>query len=121
MNLLGEVLRRIISKNRDLGQGVHEARILGLWAQAMGDSIARHSRATHLKGSTLYVSVDHPVWRQELHSNKLLALQKLNKVLFEALGKPEQREFWIEEIFFSGSGVTANANSSRGSRKPPKK
>ncbi len=99
MDLLEKILNRILNSNPALSSGVHEARIIELWAVSMGDAIARHTRATRLKGSTLFVSVDHPVWRQELHSNKRMVLQKLNENLNASLGKPERRDFWVEELF----------------------
>jgi len=119
MDILGKVLKRILASNPDLGVGVQEARVLEFWGKAMGESIAKHSRATHLKGTTLFVAVDHPVWRQELHANKMLALKKLNQTLEEALGAPPSRGVWIEDLFLmSSQGTTSKptkgVRSSRG-------
>ena len=121
MDLLEKILKRILSTNPDLASGVHEARILELWGSAMGEAIARHTRATHLKGSTLFVSVDHPVWRQELHANKRLALQKLNETLITALGKPANREFWIEELFLGSEQGRPTSKQSKGAQSFRKK
>ncbi len=109
MDLLNSVLKRIFSQNPELGKGVHEAKILELWPKAMGEPISRHARAVQIKGSTLFVSVEHPVWRQELHSNKMLALKKLNRMLREELGPPpEGKDFWIEDLYLQGASGTAN-------------
>ena len=112
MDILGKVLKRILAANPDLGVGVQEARILEFWEKAMGESIAKHSKATHMEGSTLFVSVDHPVWRQELHSNKMLALKKLNQTIDEALGKHATRATWVEDLFLTSSQGSTS--------KPPK-
>lgn len=114
MDLLNSILKKIFSQNPDLGKGVHEAKILELWPRAMGEPISRHARAVQIKGSTLFIAVEQPVWRQELHSNKMLALQKLNRLLREELGPAPGRDYWIEEIFFQGSGtVSAHFSKSK--------
>jgi hypothetical protein len=107
MDLLNSVLKRIFALNPELGKGVHEAKILELWPKAMGEPISRHARAVQIKGSTLFIAVEQPVWRQELHSNKMLALQKLNQLLREELGPAPGREAWVEELFFQGPGAVS--------------
>ena len=121
MDLLDKILKRILNSNPELASGVHEARILELWSVSMGDAIARHSRATHLKGSTLFVSVDHPVWRQELHANKRLALQKLNETLNSAIGKPANRAAWVEDLFLGHDQSRSTSRQSRGAQSFRKK
>ncbi|NDF14429.1 DUF721 domain-containing protein [bacterium] len=114
MDLLNTVLKKIFSQNPELGKGVHEARILELWSKAMGEPISKHARATQIQGSTLFIAVEQPVWRQELHSNKMLALKKLNHLLREELGPPPKRDFWVEELFFQGAGAGGlSPNASR--------
>ena len=117
MDPLSRVLLKILNSNPDLKKGVHEARILELWAPAIGEQIAKHAKAVQVKGKILFLSVDHPIWKQELHSNKRLALQKFNTKLAEELGKPDGRETWIEEIFFLGSTNETLPKVGKGFRK----
>ncbi len=120
MDVLNQILKKILSSKPELSKGLHEARILELWAKAMGETLSKHAKAVQVKGSTLFISVDQPVWRQELHSNKRLALQKLNRALIQELGTPNQREFWIEDLFFMGSPGT-NGNPPKSNKWSPKK
>ncbi len=99
MDLLKGVLQKILGASPDLKRGINEARILDLWPKAVGPQIAKHAIAVQVKGSILMVSVEHPVWKQELHANKRLALTKLNTALTEELGKPSKGENWIEDLF----------------------
>jgi predicted nucleic acid-binding Zn ribbon protein len=113
MDTLSQILKRILSTNPELSHGVEEARILELWPEAVGESIARHSKAVQIKGTTLFISVEKPVWRQELHSNKSLVLQKLNRHLSVRLGQHRSGGNWIEEIFFLGAQNPTSSNWSK--------
>ncbi|MFZ9596366.1 MAG: DUF721 domain-containing protein [Bdellovibrionia bacterium] len=55
-----------------------EAEALGRWKIAVGDTIAKHSRAVKVKDSILWVEVEHPIWRSELHYRKKQILDILN-------------------------------------------
>jgi|GEM_PF-1121609 len=122
MDSLNQVLKKILSSNPDLGKGMQEARILELWPQAIGESISKHAKAVQLKGSTLFISVEKPVWRQELHSNKTLVLEKLNRFLKEELGPSPKSNDWIQDIFFLGSQSTSTSSNWTKAGKPyPKK
>jgi hypothetical protein len=57
---------------------LEEAEALGRWQIAVGELIARHSRAIRVKDSILWVEVDHPIWKSELHYRKHQILQILN-------------------------------------------
>ena len=121
MDSLSQVLKRILSSNPDLGKGVEEARVLELWPEAIGESIAKHSKAVQIKGTILFISVEKPVWRQELHSNKSLVIQKLNRHLRARLGAPRTGQEWISDIFFLGSQNTTSANWSKAGKSSRKK
>ncbi len=114
MDSLHQVLKKILSSNPVLGKGMEEARLLELWPEGVGESIAKHSKAVQIKGTILFVSVEKPVWRQELHSNKALVLEKLNRCLRERLGAPRSGTLWISDIFFLGP---QGASSSTGPKK----
>ena len=114
MDLINRVIQQILGSNANLKQGLEEARILELWSVSVGAQIAKHARAIQVKETTLFVSVDHPIWKQELHSNKRLALTKFNEKLKEVLGPPpEPRQDWILDLFLM-SPNPLKENPSRG-------
>lgn len=98
MDLLSRVIKKILSQNPSLKQGVNDARILEAWAPAVGETIAKHTQAVQVKNKTLIVEVDHPIWKQELHANKKLALQKLNRKISEIL-EDTGETVWIEDLY----------------------
>ena len=57
---------------------IREAQALGRWAASVGPLISKHSRALFVKKEILWVEVDHPVWRAELHYRKQQILELLN-------------------------------------------
>ena len=99
MDKIVGILQKILGSSPELKRGLNEARILSLWPLAVGEQIAKHAQAVALKGHTIMISVNHPIWKQELHSNKRLALTKFNAKLETELGKPAGREFWVEDLF----------------------
>ncbi len=99
MDSLNRVLQKILNSNPDLRKGIGEARILELWAKAVGPQIANRSRAIQIKEKTILIAVDHPVWKQELLANKSLVLEKLNAVLAEELGATPDQTRRVDEIF----------------------
>lgn len=59
---------------------MNEARSVNHWETAVGPAIAKHARALRVVEGTLWVEVDHPIWRAELHHRKAQILAKLNSV-----------------------------------------
>lgn len=55
-----------------------EAEALGRWELAVGPTIAKHSRAVRVQSAILWVEVEHPIWRSELHYRKQQILDILN-------------------------------------------
>lgn len=98
MDLLDRVLKKILGANPTLSQGVQDAKILEAWPLAVGDALSKHTRAVQVKGRTLLIEVDHPIWKQELHSNKQLALKRLNEKLSEIF-KKETPETFVDDLF----------------------
>jgi hypothetical protein len=115
MNLLKQVLAKIIAANPDLKDGIGEARVLELWSKAMGEPLNRHAKAVSMKGTTLFVAVEHPVWKKELHSNKSLALKKLNEVLDRELGPGTGIR--VQDLFLVSPNPSFSGNPSK-SKKP---
>ena len=99
MDALNGVIKRILKSNPKLKLGLDEARILELWAPAVGPQIAKYSRAVQLRDKTLMISVEHPIWKQELLANKRLVLQKFNSTLNLELGEQKDQTPWVEELF----------------------
>ena len=113
MDLLQRVLKKIISQNKGLKQGVQDAQILETWGLAVGPQLAKHTRAVQVKGKTLLIEVDHAIWKQELHANKQLALKRFNEKLNEVLGENTKGEMWIEDIFLLSTIQTKSTPRSK--------
>jgi len=99
MDVLSRIIKKILNANPDLRKGLNEARILEFWPKAVGPQIANRAKAIQIKNKTLMVSVDHPVWKQELLSNKRMVLDKLNATLALELGALKNDEVYVQEIF----------------------
>ncbi len=59
---------------------MQEAEALGRWNTAVGDLIAKHAKAVRVHESILWVEVEHPIWRAELHYRKKQILDILNGI-----------------------------------------
>ncbi len=104
MDTLSSLIKKILGSNPALQQGLQDARIIETWPLAVGELLAKHTHAVQVKNKTLMIEVDHPIWKQELHSNKQLAIRKLNEKLAEVLAndpspKKNTEQVWIEDIF----------------------
>ena len=105
MDLLSRVIKSILSKNPSLNQGVNDAKIIEAWAPAVGETLAKHARAVQVRGKTLIVEVDHPIWKQELLANKALALQKLNVKISEIF-EDKTKKIWIDDLYLGSLNQT---------------
>jgi predicted nucleic acid-binding Zn ribbon protein len=112
MQVLNKVLQKLLSENKSLKRGVQDARMIEAWAPAVGETIAKHSRARQVREKTMIIDVDHPIWKQELLSNKPLALKKLNDTISEMMGETPGK-IWIEDLFLG------NISSSSGRTESP--
>ncbi len=52
--------------------------VLSLWAEVVGSSISVQCKELYFKGSTLYVHVASPMWRHEVHMQRIAIMKKLN-------------------------------------------
>jgi len=77
---LNDILRVLGAKYPQLSRRIHEAQALGHWEKAVGPVIAKHARAIRVENGVLWVEVDHPAWKSELHHRKQQVLEKLNAV-----------------------------------------
>jgi predicted nucleic acid-binding Zn ribbon protein len=84
---LADVLQKVMSE-RGLGSGGTLARLLGLWAGAVGENVARHSSPAMLKGGRLTITVDGSAWMHQLSMLSQTIIEQVNA----ALGKDEVAE-----------------------------
>lgn len=97
---LADILRRVREKNPQLGKSLSEAEAVSRWESAVGPMIAKHARAVKVMRSQLWIEVDHPVWKTELHHRRTQILAKLNAGKSPSRGKDETL---IEDLFFIDS------------------
>jgi predicted nucleic acid-binding Zn ribbon protein len=89
-----DILAKIRARNPSLQKRLEEAVAVDAWEKAVGPQIARHARALKVDQGTLWVEVDHSVWKTELHHRKRQILEKLNEGTGNA--KPIHDLFLIE-------------------------
>ena len=75
---LDHILRAIRNRYPALSKKMTEAEALARWETAVGPQIARHARAVRVQDGVLWVEVDHPIWKSELHHRKRQILDRLN-------------------------------------------
>jgi predicted nucleic acid-binding Zn ribbon protein len=76
---LMEILGHARGQYPGLAKRLAEAEALGRWEKAVGPIIIKHSRALKVQDEVLWVEVDHPIWKSELHHRKRQILQILNQ------------------------------------------
>lgn len=92
---LSDILLRFRNGKGQLSRCMAEADAMALWNQAVGPLIAKHTRPLRVKDGSLWVEVDHPIWRTELHHRKSQILDQLN-----SKQAPSEKGRLIEDIFF---------------------
>lgn len=78
-------------RHMGLDSRMHELKILDVWKDCVGESIASYSKPVQLKKNKLFVSVENAAWRYELSLNKEEIMEKINGHLKKEL---------IKEIIF---------------------
>lgn len=76
---LMEILGHARKQYPSLAKRLDEAEALGRWEKAVGPIIAKHSRAIRVQDEVLWVEVEHPIWKSELHHRKRQILDILNQ------------------------------------------
>lgn len=74
-----DILKKLQAQNPSLRKRIEEASAVQHWEKAVGPLIAKHAQATRVDAGTLYVEVDHSIWKTELHHRKSQILAKLNE------------------------------------------
>lgn len=79
-NPLEKILKDVI---RDLSgsQRFGEEEIAGVWAEAVGEAAAKHSKPVSFRKATVVVNVDASGWLYELTVRKKEILKKLDELL----------------------------------------
>ena len=68
-------------RNFEIEKPIEQHRALYLWDDIVGDQIARVTTPQKIEKNVLFVSVDSPVWRNELMFLKLKIIKDINKKL----------------------------------------
>jgi hypothetical protein len=76
----GALLRDLFNR-RGMEEKMREYRAWKIWGEVVGPQIAARARPTRIRDDILEVSVDHPIWMQQLHLLKPDLLARLNQRL----------------------------------------
>lgn len=76
---LMDVMKALQARYPAFSKRMREVEALSRWEQAVGPAIAKHARAVRVKDGVLWIEVDHPIWKTELHHRKRQILQALNQ------------------------------------------
>lgn len=83
---LNIVISEVI-KEYGLEEKLKDMSVLNLWSEIVGERIALVSKATRIKNGKLTVSVDNPIWRNELIFLKQEIIRKINNKFKEEIVK----------------------------------
>jgi predicted nucleic acid-binding Zn ribbon protein len=76
---LANILSQVRAKYPALSKRLQEAEAVSRWEEAVGPQISKHTRAIRVQDAVLWVEVDHPVWKSELHYRKRQILDQINR------------------------------------------
>ncbi len=82
-------------KHLGLDEKMQELKMLSVWRECVGDSIAKFSKPQYIKQKKLFVSVENAAWRYELSIRKEEIISRLNENL-----KKINKHKVIKEIVF---------------------
>lgn len=71
---LGAIVPEVLARLQ-LDRRLQQAEVLRVWNQVLSPALTAHAQPTGLRHGTLFVSVDHPVWRDEIvryHRHEIL-------------------------------------------------
>ena len=92
---LTDILEVLRARFPALGARLQEATAVVRWDEAVGPAIARHARTLRVQDGVLWVEVDHPAWKSELHHRRRQILEKLNAHLEP--GEPQLTDLHLVE------------------------
>lgn len=108
-NPLTDILRQIRAAYPSLAKRMKEAEAVSRWEAAVGAMIAKHARAIKVQDAVLWVEVDHPIWKSELHHRKRQILDILNG----SAGKSAEAETPLSDILFLDPRPGSNRDGSQ--------
>ncbi len=120
MDSVKRILDQILNQNPELRTRVRESKALSGWEEAVGPQISKHSRVFKVEDGILFIEVDHPAWRSELHHRKLQILERLNSAVTD--GQPAIRDLFFMETRaaqMKESSSRPGARTKWGSRSDP--
>lgn len=119
MDNVKRILDSILRHNPELQTRVRESKSVSQWEAAVGPQIAKHSRVFKVENGVLFVEVDHPAWRSELHHRKLQILERLNAVN-EGEGTAVIQDLFFMEPRSERLKESSSNGGSRPGKAPPK-
>ena len=78
MRTLKTALNIFLAKS-GLDKGVKQEKAILVWKEAVGEAIAKQTKAEKAEHGILFVRVSSPTWRQELQLKKAEILETVNK------------------------------------------
>ncbi len=70
-------------QNPKVKEKLTEAKLLDKWADIVGTIIAQYTRRIYVSDRRLYVQLDSPVLKHELHMGRAMLLRNINEYLGE--------------------------------------
>jgi predicted nucleic acid-binding Zn ribbon protein len=74
-----QVMEKLKKNHAGFSKKFEEAQVLGQWDALVGAPIAKYTKVLRVHDAVLWVKVDHPLWRSELHYQKHAILENLNR------------------------------------------
>src|SRR3954454_13552274 len=73
-----DILKKAQESHPSFKLRLAEAEALERWKLAVGEVIEKHAKAIRVQNGVLWVEVQHPIWKSELHYRKQQILDILN-------------------------------------------
>lgn len=83
---IGEILRELL-KTQHLDTKLDEMKLIQLWPQMMGQTIAEYTQRIYIKNGVMYISLTSAVLRNELFMCRKMLIKRLNKEIGSSLVK----------------------------------
>ena len=80
MQHIGGPLNKFL-KSSGLEKGVAQQNAMEVWANVVGENISKNTIPVDVQHGILTIKTETPVWRQELHFQKKISVENLNKKL----------------------------------------
>ncbi len=92
---LGDILR-IQCSRMGLHRKIKEQRLLGAWAEAVGEGVAERTQPMRIEKGVLFLKVTNSVWMQQLQFMKELIIKKLHEIT--GMDLVRDLRFYIGEV-----------------------